>query len=955
VVGGSLPAWASLDINTGQITGTPDTNASSTFTIRALDNFSCPSTRTYSISPGCSVVTLTPGVLPLAVTGQAYSQPLLATGGSAPYSNWSIINGVLPPGLTLNAANGLISGVPTHTLGGLASFSVQVADSLGCLSTQTFNMRYCAAISLFDGDVSIPLGIPSTRTLVATGGTAPFVYTLVSGSLPNGVSLNTSTGVFSGTASAVGTSALVLSVTDANGCSGTVPVNLTVVGMSIGNFVWQDTNNNGVREEAETPLAGAVVQLMNPGSDGVIGGAVADVQVGAAIVTDGTGQYRFNHLNEGQYYVRVVPPTGFNRSSGMPNTVDNEIDNNNDGAQPGGPGSPALSYIITLSPGTESVIDGDADPNTNLTVDFGFYATLGVGNVVFLDQNADGNYDDSEGVDGVLVQIFAENQNPNTGEPVTATLTDHKGRYFIDGLNPGTYFLHIPATQFQSGGALFETTPIATTIFGDDDVGQDLLATASPQTTGASTDTFVLTPAALPAGLDESGFEGGMDNVLVDANNDLTRDLGLVSAIPPPPPPLLTVAREASAYQQWQQSFSQLEEDQDLYPLLMEYALGTDPADGRSGAGHFFIQQNTATGAIQAVLQRPALMERPDLRYQVETSQDLAVWTPLTVQPLLLRQEQQQDAVTYLLPEAVRLFVRLVVTLDEDQDGFSEATATGPVQAYSREIFHAGQRTFSMPLQQAELYAGVSMTIAESIITLPVALDLKPGVPTYLEDLTTGQSYDIDLSASSGQQIALKTPPVNLTVQNRIAIRHHHTLAQLFPSAAFQSAADVAQADQVLTFVPELAAYQTHALGSTGWQTEGGDSAQALPLAHGQACLVQTQQPVTLLYLGQLASATPLLPTTAGTHLLSSGSALSLSPQQLGLIPEAGLRASVQADQASRLRLWNADLGIPAMGYQLYQLFPAQDSSGSAQWLEQTTQLLPSIQLDPFRGYFLIP
>src|SRR5438093_910942 len=57
---------------------------------------------------------ITPGVLPPLSVGQTYSGQLGATGGIAPY-HWKIVQGDLPPGLSLEASNGTISGVPERT------------------------------------------------------------------------------------------------------------------------------------------------------------------------------------------------------------------------------------------------------------------------------------------------------------------------------------------------------------------------------------------------------------------------------------------------------------------------------------------------------------------------------------------------------------------------------------------------------------------------------------------------------------------------------------------------------------------------------------------------------------------------------------------------------------------------------------------------------------------------
>lgn len=64
--------------------------------------------------------------LPDATVGVAYTAALVADGGSRPY-RWSILQGALPDGLTLDPETGEISGTPTTE--GTASFTVQATDS----------------------------------------------------------------------------------------------------------------------------------------------------------------------------------------------------------------------------------------------------------------------------------------------------------------------------------------------------------------------------------------------------------------------------------------------------------------------------------------------------------------------------------------------------------------------------------------------------------------------------------------------------------------------------------------------------------------------------------------------------------------------------------------------------------------------------------------------------------
>ena len=161
---------------------------------------------------------VTTSSLPNGTTGQSYSAMVGATGGLAPYS-WSVITGSLPSGLALNAATGGITGTPTTQ--GTSSFTMQVTDGQVPSDTAT------RALSITVLPVSYPpLAITTTslpnakrnknysRTLVATGGLTPYTWSVVQGGLPAGLTLNASTGVISGKATAIGTYTFTAQVRD---------------------------------------------------------------------------------------------------------------------------------------------------------------------------------------------------------------------------------------------------------------------------------------------------------------------------------------------------------------------------------------------------------------------------------------------------------------------------------------------------------------------------------------------------------------------------------------------------------------------------------------------------------------------------------------------------------------------------------------------------------------------
>jgi hypothetical protein len=133
-----LPSGVTLSATTGRISGTPSTTT----------RISLSATLTVKDSAGASASTPVTGTVaaPIAINnllfksqsgtvGKAYQLQLGATGGVTPYS-WSATN--LPPGLTIAADTGLISGTPTTA--GSYSVVATVTDPAG--GSDTMNLSY---------------------------------------------------------------------------------------------------------------------------------------------------------------------------------------------------------------------------------------------------------------------------------------------------------------------------------------------------------------------------------------------------------------------------------------------------------------------------------------------------------------------------------------------------------------------------------------------------------------------------------------------------------------------------------------------------------------------------------------------------------------------------------------------------------------------------------------------
>ena len=215
-VTGTLPAGLSLNASTGVISGTPTAFGTSTFTMKVTDSAPTPMTSTQSLSIIINnpPLTITTTSLPNDLVGTAYSASLAAAGGASPYT-WSVTVGTLPAGLTLNASTGAITGNPTTA--GTSNFTVTVTDSTTpTAQTQTKALSITIYGVLAITTTSLPNGAVGTgysQTLAVTGGASPYTWS-VAGSLPAGLSLNTSTGVISGMPSATGTSNFTVTVTD---------------------------------------------------------------------------------------------------------------------------------------------------------------------------------------------------------------------------------------------------------------------------------------------------------------------------------------------------------------------------------------------------------------------------------------------------------------------------------------------------------------------------------------------------------------------------------------------------------------------------------------------------------------------------------------------------------------------------------------------------------------------
>jgi hypothetical protein len=232
---GALPQGMSLSPS-GQLSGTPATAGTFTFTVAVSDSSMPTLTAQESVTLviNDSVLAINTAAAPPAGTfTQPYpSYTFSASGGSQPLS-WSVTAGSLPPGLALDAG-GSLSGAPIRP--GTYTFTVTVTES--AQNPQTKSAVF--TISVADSQITItpsPAGAPQAGTVTHTypdftfsaiGGFPPFTWSVTAGALPPGLSLS-STGTLSGTPTGAGSFPFTVTVADSASPPGTGSLPVTLV------------------------------------------------------------------------------------------------------------------------------------------------------------------------------------------------------------------------------------------------------------------------------------------------------------------------------------------------------------------------------------------------------------------------------------------------------------------------------------------------------------------------------------------------------------------------------------------------------------------------------------------------------------------------------------------------------------------------------------------------------
>lgn len=199
------------------------------------------------------------------------------------------------------------------------------------------------------------------------------------------------------------------------------------LGGTVGNFVWDDTDGDGIQDGGELGVQGVVVRLYNAGADGLIGGG-DDTQLDTKN-TDANGNYSFTGVDESAsnaYYLQFDAPadkTFALRDAGADETADSDADYF--GRTP--------TFKLSIIAINNDLDCGLVDPST-------------IGDRVFEDADGDGEQDPNEGgIGGATVRLFDAGDDDAIGggddQELDAQTTAGNGSYLFDSVPPGDYFI----------------------------------------------------------------------------------------------------------------------------------------------------------------------------------------------------------------------------------------------------------------------------------------------------------------------------------------------------------------------------------------------------------------------------------------------------------------------------------------------------------------------------------
>ena len=227
IISGALPTGLKLS-TAGAITGTGTVPQTTYFTVSVTDSSKPAHTATADESITVTPLTITTESLPNAPVSVAYKAQITKTGGKSSYK-FVIYSGALPPGLTMSATTGAISGTPTSP--GTWYFFISLTDSSKPTPMTAYGYESITVTPMAITTSSLPNGTVKkaySAKLTVSGGKSSYVWKIADGSLPSGLKLSTA-GAFTGTPTTVGSYTFDVQVTDASKPPNSAEAQFTIV------------------------------------------------------------------------------------------------------------------------------------------------------------------------------------------------------------------------------------------------------------------------------------------------------------------------------------------------------------------------------------------------------------------------------------------------------------------------------------------------------------------------------------------------------------------------------------------------------------------------------------------------------------------------------------------------------------------------------------------------------
>jgi len=222
----------------GVISGTPTAAGSFKLNPVVTDAAAQQATVQLTLVVASPPLSITQTSIPAGTQNTPYSTSLSATGGVPPYT-WSFGPGtnsdglqICPQdGLLVCSAGGLIFGTPTSA--GTFTLNPVVRDSTGATATVPLTLVVGAGVIIQTSSLAPgAVGASYSQTLAGSGGKTPYVWSVSTGSLPAGLTLNSATGVISGTPTAGGIIPFTITLTDATPVQATAALTINVLGIT---------------------------------------------------------------------------------------------------------------------------------------------------------------------------------------------------------------------------------------------------------------------------------------------------------------------------------------------------------------------------------------------------------------------------------------------------------------------------------------------------------------------------------------------------------------------------------------------------------------------------------------------------------------------------------------------------------------------------------------------------